>query len=489
MYNMSCKNVFGGNMDKSSNIKQKSTKIMLIVYRLFLKLAFAFLILAGFVIYKEQTLDFTSSLLVFSLSSSLIFAVSYVLTYYLYKYYNKNKFEIVKKDPLKMQILLMCRLISFVLGAGLFVYGVSLALNSFLGVVLILIGLVLCEMLFANKRITSHLSTFFENVSAGLLFACIYFSAVVGIGYFVLIFWIFSLVCLLLQEFFYHFTNVGKHNKEDVDVKQMIKIRLMYFIRNALVYTLLYVFTFVASISNLYSLITSSGVALVFFQLLPLIISIITVVILFYTTFSKKEEAKEVNYNLINDKHSFGEKLKRLGSKNIDASFDYVTSQMSAKNGYVRKSGEDYFYHCLNTANILMLHGINDEEVLSTALLHDCIEDMPNCKESTIQELTNNKIAHSVVLLSKKKDINYKEDKNMNEYLNAILQDRCATLVKIADRMHNISTLGANFTENAKIRKREETKKYFIPFVENAISLYPDDAIFLRESLNFFKGI
>ena len=67
-------------MDKSSNIKQKSTKIMLIVYRLFLKLAFAFLILSGVVVFYNSV-NFDDKTFIFAITSSVILAISYVVSY------------------------------------------------------------------------------------------------------------------------------------------------------------------------------------------------------------------------------------------------------------------------------------------------------------------------------------------------------------------------------------------------------------------------
>lgn len=476
-------------MDKSSNIKQKSNKLMLMIYRLFLKLAFGFLILSAYIVLCDKQLNFNNGVLIFAITSSFIFAVSYLIAYYLYKLYNKNKLEVIKKDPLKTQIVLLFRFIIFGIGATLLIYGAHIANNSFWGYVLIAISLCMCEFLFNNKRITSHLSTFCENASVGVLFSAIYYSATNGLNWYLLVFVGITLVLIFLQELFYHFTNIKKHNLEELTQKELIKIRIQYFVRNCLLYIALYGGIVMFTLFNLYSIITSSGIAILLFQLLPLIISVVTVVILFYTTFHKESNIIVEDYNVITNEKEFYNKLKEFNSINIEKAYDYVISNMNSKKGFTRKTGEDYYFHCLNTANILIMNGEMNEDCIATALLHDCIEDMDDCSMKDIANLTNQNVAKSVSLLTKDKNINYKDDKNMKNYLDNILNDRNATLVKIADRMHNISTLNSNFSESAKSAKREETKKYFIPFTISALKVYYSDSKFLNKALEFFEKI
>ena len=209
-------------MDKSSNIKQKSTKFMLIVYRLFLKLAFAFLILSGVVVFYNSV-NFDDKTFIFAITSSVIFAISYLVSYYLYKLYNKNKFETIKKDPLKTQIQLMIRFLLFMVGASAFIAGMYLTCANFSGLIIAFLGLCICELIFANRRLTSHLSTFCENVATGVLFGYVYISATNGVNAFILLFWLVTLILLFLQEYFYHLTNIKKHSNEDISKNELFK--------------------------------------------------------------------------------------------------------------------------------------------------------------------------------------------------------------------------------------------------------------------------
>ncbi len=476
-------------MGKSSNINQKSTKAMLIIYRLFLKLAFAFLILAGFVVLQEKGADFENGVFIFAITSAIIFAVSYAITYYLYKYYNKNKFERAKKDPLKMQIVLMLRLVLFIIGAVAFIGGMAFAFVHFTGILIAILGLVLCEFLFYNRRLTSHLSTFSENVAAGVLFSYIYLCAITEFNYIVCVFYVITLLLLFAQEFFYHLTNISKHDTEGLKRSEMVQVRAKYFIRNALIYTLLYAFAGLFAVCGLYDKISSSSIATIIFQLLPLIISIITVVVLLYTTFHKSDQTANLpDYNTVFSAEEFKRKLAPLNSASTMRAYDYVVGTMTCKNGYCRKDGEDYYFHCLNVANILLDAGKYDENIMSTALLHDCVEDIEGCSTKDIERMTNASVAHSVDLLTKKKDINYKNDDNMSLYLQNILGDRVATLVKIADRLHNMSTL-SHYSEGEVAKKKEDTKRQFIPFITSAMDRYPMDNAFFEQALFYFKNM
>lgn len=112
-------------MDKSSSIKAKSGRFMVNANRWLLKFAFAFAVLSAVVVLFVG-LDFTDPTLVFSTGTSVVFALAYAICYYLYKFYNKTKTEMIKKDPLLGQIRVMCHVISFIVGLILICLGADL---------------------------------------------------------------------------------------------------------------------------------------------------------------------------------------------------------------------------------------------------------------------------------------------------------------------------------------------------------------------------
>lgn len=63
-----------------------------------------------------------------------------------------------------------------------------------------------------------------------------------------------------------------------------------------------------------------------------------------------------------------------------------------------------------------------------------------------------------------------------NRYYNMLLQSREATLTKLIDRCHNVSSMAGTFSV-AKLKSYiEETRHYVLPLLKKAKSVYPEDA-------------
>lgn len=138
-----------------------------------------------------------------------------------------------------------------------------------------------------------------------------------------------------------------------------------------------------------------------------------------------------------------------------------------------RKSGEPYITHPLTMACYAMSLGVRSDEVLSACLLHDVVEDC----DVTLESLpVSDRIKHSVDLLTFVK-INERDEKTAKAiYYNKILNDRTATIVKLIDRYHNVSTMGGIFTKEKIFEYIEETKEFVLPMLEKATLKYPNDS-------------
>ncbi|MCA1633406.1 MAG: bifunctional (p)ppGpp synthetase/guanosine-3',5'-bis(diphosphate) 3'-pyrophosphohydrolase [Acidobacteria bacterium] len=133
--------------------------------------------------------------------------------------------------------------------------------------------------------------------------------------------------------------------------------------------------------------------------------------------------------------------------------------------GQTRASGEPYLVHPLEVANILADMRL-DEISVATGLLHDVVEDTL-VEPEAIRELFGGEIAHLVDGLTKIAQISNQsreeqQAENVRKMLLAMVDDVRVVLVKLADRLHNMRTLG--FLKPEKRRRiAQETLDIFAP--------------------------
>ena len=121
--------------------------------------------------------------------------------------------------------------------------------------------------------------------------------------------------------------------------------------------------------------------------------------------------------------------------------------------GQVRRSGEPYVTHPLAVASVLAeMH--MDHQSLMAALLHDTIEDTGVTKED-IGAQFGAEVAELVDGVSKLTHIEFdslehKQAENFQKMALAMARDIRVILVKLADRLHNMRTLGVLSREKIK---------------------------------------
>jgi guanosine-3',5'-bis(diphosphate) 3'-pyrophosphohydrolase len=131
--------------------------------------------------------------------------------------------------------------------------------------------------------------------------------------------------------------------------------------------------------------------------------------------------------------------------------------------GVVRKSGEPYIIHPIAVAEILGRMRL-DTESLVAALLHDVIEDTDVSKDEIIQKF-GQIVADLVDGLTKLTVSNNKNDNKaatLRKILIATLNDPRVIVIKLADRLHNMSTLFA-LKPNRRQEIAAETLNIFVP--------------------------
>ena len=143
-----------------------------------------------------------------------------------------------------------------------------------------------------------------------------------------------------------------------------------------------------------------------------------------------------------------------------------------AHNGQYRDSGEPYISHPLAVAGILAAWHL-DPQALMAALLHDVMEDTEVSKDEISQRF-GKPVAELVDGVSKLDKIEFQSQEvaqaeNFRKMLLAMARDVRVILIKLADRLHNMRTLGA--VPPAKRRRvARETLEIYAP-IANRLGL------------------
>ncbi len=138
-------------------------------------------------------------------------------------------------------------------------------------------------------------------------------------------------------------------------------------------------------------------------------------------------------------------------------------------NGQVRQTGENYICHPLSVASILAGWGL-DQPSLEAALLHD-LPEMANVPIEEISSTFGEEVSGLVegvnrvgkVKLRGSQDVEFLE--NLRKMFVAMAQDIRVVLIRLADRLHNISTLDAVPIAKQK-RIAIETLEVYAPLAE-----------------------
>jgi guanosine-3',5'-bis(diphosphate) 3'-pyrophosphohydrolase len=138
---------------------------------------------------------------------------------------------------------------------------------------------------------------------------------------------------------------------------------------------------------------------------------------------------------------------------------------MRAHGTQKRASGDPYFSHPLEVAAILTDLKL-DDATIAVALLHDTIEDTDTTRDE-IDRLFGAEIGKLVEGLTKLKKLDFitseaKQGENLRKLFLAISDDIRVLLVKLADRLHNMRTLGAMRADKRR-RIAQETMEIYAP--------------------------
>jgi len=175
-----------------------------------------------------------------------------------------------------------------------------------------------------------------------------------------------------------------------------------------------------------------------------------------------------------------------------------------AHDGQKRRSGEAYITHPLAVADILATMHM-DHQSLMAAMLHDVIEDTGISKKAIAKQFGDS-VAELVDGVSKLTQIEFeshaeKQAENFQKMALAMANDLRVILVKLADRLHNMRTLGA-MPPDKKRRIAKETLEIYAPIAHRLgmndlrleledrgfYSMYPLRATRLQAALKSARG-
>lgn len=134
--------------------------------------------------------------------------------------------------------------------------------------------------------------------------------------------------------------------------------------------------------------------------------------------------------------------------------------------GKRRRSGGNMFRHQIDTMAILMDYGYIDSVLLKASVIHDVVEDIPDLDRSLILEIDDESAQVYKLVL----EVTRRQVESKPEFLERILQygSPSAMVLKAADRISNMISLG--YTTDVEFIQRyvNETERYVYPIAQKA---------------------
>jgi (p)ppGpp synthase/HD superfamily hydrolase len=129
--------------------------------------------------------------------------------------------------------------------------------------------------------------------------------------------------------------------------------------------------------------------------------------------------------------------------------------------GKSRESGGNMFRHQIDTMAVLIDYNYMDSVLLKASIIHDILEDIPDYNHNNIVNIDFE--GHEVLNLVR--EVTRRQDENKPDFLMRIREigSRNAKILKVADRISNMISLGYVNNPVFISRYTEETEKYIFP--------------------------
>ncbi|MCL1881929.1 MAG: bifunctional (p)ppGpp synthetase/guanosine-3',5'-bis(diphosphate) 3'-pyrophosphohydrolase [Oscillospiraceae bacterium] len=204
-------------------------------------------------------------------------------------------------------------------------------------------------------------------------------------------------------------------------------------------------------------------------------------------TLEREHEHKLATIDYNNYKHIFMGKVRKVKANyNLNKIEDAYDFMQTSHKGQMRKSGEPYISHPISVAEILLEIKMDSDTIIA-ALLHDVVEDC----DVTFEELERRygedvaKLVDGATKVSKvnlgvegtghraMKQLTKDEEnsENIRKMLIDMSNDNRVIVIKLADRLHNMQTLGV-FRRDKQIRIALETIEFHAPIAHRVGMTY-----------------
>ena len=148
----------------------------------------------------------------------------------------------------------------------------------------------------------------------------------------------------------------------------------------------------------------------------------------------------------------------------------YIRDKHDGQTRKGEQSDVPYINHPLTMACEAFSIGIRDDDVLSAILLHDVVEDC----HVKLEELPFNDTVREIVRLVTFDAGGLDRQIAKKRYYEEISKNPKASLVKIIDRVNNLSNMALGFTKERMAEYVTETEKYIVPLLRVVKDVSPD---------------
>jgi len=159
-----------------------------------------------------------------------------------------------------------------------------------------------------------------------------------------------------------------------------------------------------------------------------------------------------------------------MGS-NMQQTIQALSYAREMHKGQNRKDGSPYIIHPLTMACNAIAMGVRDDNTIAVILLHDVVED---CGVSLSDLPVNDVVRRGVDAITFRVLEGETKEEAKRRYYNTMINSTEATIAKLVDRCHNVSSMAGTFTEEKLISYIEETRTYVLPLLRQIKNVHPE---------------